>query len=245
MKSSRLPEGLPRHVGIIMDGNGRWAKLKGLPRVEGHRRGAKRAKEIIQAARDLGIGTLTLYSFSLENWQRPSSEIAFLMKLLELYLLKEMHNFKKQEINFRFIGDLNRLPANLHRLVERTEALTSDCKEMILAAAISYSGRDEILRAVKKAIAYGIDPKDIDEKLFSSLLDTSGLPEPDLIIRTSGEKRISNFLLWQSAYSEFYFTDTTWPDFGKEQFIEALTDYQARNRRFGTIKNDSVALMER
>ena len=236
MKYFCLPENLPRHVGIIMDGNGRWAKLRGLPRLEGHRRGAERAKEIIQAARNLGIGALTLYTFSLENWQRPSAEITFLMKLLELYLLEEMHEFKKQEINFRFIGDLNRLPKNLRRLVKQTEDLTSDCKEMVLTAAISYSGRDEILRAVKQDVACGIGPKDIDEKLFSSFLDTAGLPDPDLIIRTSGEKRISNFLLWQSAYSEFYFTNTLWPDFGEEQFFRALTDYQAHYNKFGTAK---------
>ena len=245
MKSFCLLEDLPRHVGIIMDGNGRWAKSKGFPRIEGHRQGAKRAKEIIQAARDLGIGALTLYTFSLENWQRPSVEIAFLMKLLESYLLKEMHEFTKQEINFRFIGDLNRLPKNLRRLVRQTEDLTSDCKEMILTAAISYGGRDEILRAVKKAIACGIDQKDIDEKLLSSFLDTAGLPDPDLIIRTSGEKRISNFFLWQSAYSEFYFTNTSWPDFGEEQFLQALTDYQARDRRFSTTKIDPVSMIER
>ncbi len=245
MKSFCLPESLPRHVGIIMDGNGRWAKLKGLPRVEGHRRGAKRAKEIIQAARDLGIGALTLYTFSIENWQRPAAEIAFLMKLLELYLLKEMHEFKKQGINFRFIGDLNRLPENLRRLIRQTADLTSDCKEMIFTAAISYSGRDEILRAVKKAIACGSNPKDIDEKMFSGLLDTAGLQEPDLIIRTSGERRLSNFLLWQSAYSEFYFTETLWPDFGEEQFLQALMDYRARDRRFGIVKIDPVAITER
>ena len=243
MKSSCLLENPPRHVGIIMDGNGRWAKLKGFPRLEGHRQGAKRAKEIIQAARNLGIGALTLYTFSTENWKRPSAEITFLMKLLESYLFREMHEFKKQDINFRFMGDLNRLPENLLGLVKQTEDLTSACKEMILTAAISYSGRDEILRAVKKAIACGINPKDIDEKLFSSLLDTAGLPDPDLIIRTSGEKRISNFLLWQSAYSEFYFTDTLWPDFGEEQFLQALTDYQASDRKIQSIKIDPVALI--
>ncbi len=231
-----LPGKLPRHIGIIMDGNGRWAELRGLPRVEGHRRGAERAKEIIQAARDSGIKALTLYTFSLENWQRPPAEIALLMKLLEIYLRKEMYEFKKQDIAFRAIGDLGRLPGNVRRLIAQTEELTAGCGEMVLTAAISYSGRDEIVRAVRKALASGLRPEEMDEGVFSGLLDTSGLPEPDLIIRTSGEKRISNFLLWQSAYSEFYFTDMAWPEFGREQLLQALRDYQARDRRFGAVK---------
>lgn len=236
MKISALPGNLPRHVGIIMDGNGRWAELRGLPRVEGHRRGAERAKEIIQAARDFGIGALTLYTFSLENWQRPPAEITLLMKLLELYLRREMYEFRKQGIAFRAIGDMDRLPANVRKLVAQTQEITAGCSDMVLTAAISYGGRDEILRAVKKALASGMSPDDMNEAVFSGLLDTAGLPEPDLIIRTSGEKRISNFFLWQSAYSEFYFTDTPWPEFGREQLLLALKDYQARDRRFGAVK---------
>ncbi len=226
----------PRHIGIIMDGNGRWAKLRGLPRADGHRRGVERAREIIQAARELGIEALTLYGFSSENWQRPQSEVAFLMKLLDLFLRREMYELKKQNTAFRTIGDLGRLPAGVRGLVREAERITADCNGMVLTVALSYGGRDEILRAVKKILAAGIGPGEINEETFSGLLDTAGLPEPDLIIRTSGEKRISNFLLWQSAYSEFYFTETLWPDFSAEQLLRALSDYQARDRRFGAVK---------
>jgi undecaprenyl diphosphate synthase len=231
-----IQEKLPRHVGIIMDGNGRWAELKGLPRVEGHRRGAERAKEIIKAARECGIKALTLYTFSIENWQRPQAEIAVLMKLLKIYLKSEMHEFKKEGIAFRAIGERWRLPENIQRLIERAEDLTSGCTNMALFAAISYSGRNEIIRAVRKAIASGMKEEEITEEVFAGLLDTNGAPEPDLIIRTSGEKRLSNFLLWQSAYSEFYFTETFWPDFGKHEFLDALRDFQMRERRFGAVR---------
>jgi len=229
-------EKLPRHVGIIMDGNGRWAEMKGLPRVEGHRRGAERAKEIIRSAREAGIKVLTLYTFSIENWQRPQAEVSVLMKLLELYLKSEMREFKKEGIAFRVIGERWRLPEYIQSLIEETENLTRSCSEMGLVAAISYSGRNEILRAVKKAVASGMKQEDITEAAFSGLLDTAGLAEPDLIIRTSGEKRLSNFLLWQSAYSEFYFTETLWPDFGKHEFMNALRDYEMRERRFGAVR---------
>ncbi len=230
-----LKEKFPEHIGIIMDGNGRWAASRGLPRMEGHRRGAERAKEIILAAKDLGVRALTLYIFSLENWQRPQAEIAVLMKLLEIYLQREMYEFRKEGIRFRAIGEMWKLPKGVQRLITETEGLTSACARMDLIAAISYSGRNEILRAVKKAIASGADGE-LDESRFSAFLDTAGVPEPDLIIRTSGERRISNFLLWQSAYAEFYFTDTFWPDFGKEELVRAIEDYQMRERRFGAVK---------
>lgn len=227
---------MPRHVGIIMDGNGRWAEMKGLPRVEGHRLGAERAKEIIKASRELGIKALTLYTFSLENWQRPEFEIKTLMKLLEFYLREEMYEFQKEDIRFRAIGDLQRLPQGVRDLINQAGALTVSCSGMTLTAAMSYSGRDEILRAARKAVASGMKPEELTEETFSGLLDTRGTPEPDLIIRTSGEKRISNFLLWQSAYAELYFTDTLWPDFGRQELIDALTDYRMRERRFGAVK---------
>ena len=232
MKSSNVVN-MPRHIGIIMDGNGRWAKSKGLPRAEGHRCGVARAKEIIRAARELGIEALTLYAFSSENWQRPPAEVNLLMKFLEFFLRDEMYEFKKLDISFRAIGDLSKLPEIVRRMVAQAEDLTAGCKGMALTIAISYGGKDEILRAVKKAIAFGSEPNMINEEAFSGFLDTAGLPEPELIIRTSGEKRTSNFLVWQSAHTQFYFTDTLWPDFGREQLLQALGNYRVRAKSFG------------
>ncbi|MEK7333397.1 MAG: isoprenyl transferase [Nitrospirota bacterium] len=230
-----LSEKIPAHVGIIMDGNGRWAELRGLPRIEGHRRGSERAREIIAAAMEVGIKTLTLYVFSIENWQRPKGEVATLMKLLEIYLRNEFNEFMEKGIFFRTIGETWRLPDNIQDLITETEERKSGNTGMTLISALSYGGRNEIIRAVKKLISSGIDPDKITEDSFDSFLDTAGLPSPDLIIRTSGERRISNFLLWQGAYSEFYFADTLWPDFTKDEFYEALHDYQMRERRFGAV----------
>ncbi len=226
---------MPAHIGIIMDGNGRWAKMRGLPRIEGHRKGAEKAKEIIKAAIELGIETLTLYAFSMENWQRPKNEVSMLMSLLEMYLKKELNAFIKEGIQFRAIGEIWRLPEKIQSIIREAEDKTSGNTGMTLVAALSYGGRNEIVRAVKKAIYSGMDVESITEDSFSALLDTAGLPPPDLIIRTSGERRISNFLLWQSAYSELYFTNTLWPDFSKEEFIHAISDYQSRERRFGAV----------
>lgn len=230
-----LSEKIPAHVGIIMDGNGRWAELRGLPRIEGHRRGSERAREIIAAAMEVGIKTLTLYAFSIENWQRPKTEVTTLMKLLEIYLRNEFNEFMEKGIVFRTIGETWRLPDNIQALIKEMEARTAGNTGMTLIAALSYGGRNEIIRAVKKLVSSGIDPDKITEDSFDSFLDTAGLPSPDLIIRTSGERRISNFLLWQGAYSEFYFADTLWPDFTKDEFYEALHDYQMRERRFGAV----------
>lgn len=226
---------IPTHVGIIMDGNGRWAELRGLPRIEGHRRGAERSREIISAANEIGIKVLTLYAFSVENWQRPENEVTTLMRLLEMYLRKEFNTFIANGIVFRTIGEIWRLPKNIQSLIEETEAKTANNTGMTLIAALSYGGRNEILNAVKKVASLGVSPDKITEELFDSCLDTAGLPPPDLIIRTSGERRISNFLLWQAAYSEFYFTETLWPDFTKDEFLLALQDYQMRERRFGAV----------
>jgi undecaprenyl diphosphate synthase len=226
---------IPRHVGIIMDGNGRWAEVRGLPRIEGHRRGVERIKEVVEVSAELGLKALTLYAFSIENWRRPSSEVTTLMKLLELYLKKEFGNLIKNNIVFKTIGDIWRLPEDIQRVIRETEEKTSSNKGMILVAAWSYSGRNEILRAIKKMLYSGVRPEEISEEVFNSYLDTAGLPAPDLIIRTSGEMRISNFLLWQGAYSELYFTDTLWPDFTKDEFLLAIQDYQRRERRFGSI----------
>jgi undecaprenyl diphosphate synthase len=222
-------------VGIIMDGNGRWAAARGLPRVEGHRRGVERSKEVIEVAAELGIKVLTIYTFSTENWQRPSSEVTTLMKLLELYLKKEIDGLVRNGIVFRTIGDVRRLPGHIQNIIREAEERTSLNKGMILVTALSYSGRSEILRAVRKILHAGVKPEELTEEVFSSYLDTAGIPAPDLIIRTSGEMRISNFLLWQAAYSEFYFTETLWPDFTKDELLLAIQDYQRRERRFGAI----------
>jgi len=226
---------IPKHVGIIMDGNGRWAELRGLPRVEGHRQGAARSKEIIEAASELGIKVLTLYAFSLENWQRPTLEVKTLMRLLEFYLEKELAELMAKGVVFRTIGDIWKLPADIQILIREVMEKSASNKGLNLVLALSYSGRDEILRAVKKVLYSGIKPEELTEETFSSCLDTAGLPSPDLIIRTSGEMRISNFLLWQGAYSELYFTDILWPDFTKEEFFLAIQHYQQRERRFGAI----------
>jgi len=230
--SGRIPE----HVAIIMDGNGRWAEMRGLPRIEGHKRGAERAREVISAAMEVGVNTLTLYAFSLENWQRPDDEVSTLMKLLEFYLSKEFSELIRRGIVFRTIGEVWRLPASVQALLKNAEEKSSHNKGMTLVLALSYSGRNEIIRAVKKIISLGVKEEDVTEEYFGSLLDTAGIPAPDLIVRSSGEKRISNFLLWQAAYAEFYFTDTLWPDFTKEEFFLALHNYQMRERRFGTVQ---------
>jgi len=218
-----------------MDGNGRWAELRGLPRIEGHRRGVERSKEVIECAAELGLKSLTLYAFSTENWQRPSAEVTTLMKLLELYLKKELSRLMRDGIVFKTIGEIWRLPEDIQNVVRESEEKTSSNKGMVLVTALSYSGRNEIVRAVSKVLRSGIMPAELTEEVFSSYLDTAGLASPDLIIRTSGEKRISNFLLWQAAYAELYFTETLWPDFSKDEFLLAIQDYQRRERRFGAI----------
>jgi undecaprenyl diphosphate synthase len=226
---------IPKHVGIIMDGNGRWAESRGLPRVEGHRQGALRSKEIIEAANDLGIKVLTLYAFSLENWQRPTLEVKTLMRLLGLYLEKELADMIAKGTVFKMIGDIWKLPKDIQILIRGVMEKTASSKGLNLVLALSYSGRDEILRAVKKVLYSGVKPEELTEEIFNSCLDSAGLPSPDLIIRTSGEMRVSNFLLWQGAYSELYFTDVLWPDFTKEEFFLAIQHFQQRERRFGAI----------
>ncbi|RMG73798.1 MAG: isoprenyl transferase [Nitrospirae bacterium] len=228
-------ENLPKHVGIIMDGNGRWAQLRGLKRIEGHRRGAERAKDIIKVSLDIGIEVLTLYAFSIENWQRPEDEVTTLMELLEVYLSTELLELVKEGIRFRVIGNRQRLPEQIQMIINDAERLTEKNSRLNLVLALSYSGRDEIIRAIKRLIESGLGPEEINETVFEGFLDTKGLPPVDLIIRTSGEIRISNFLLWQGAYAELYFTETLWPDFTKEEFMLALQDFQRRERRFGTV----------
>lgn len=232
---------IPKHVGIIMDGNGRWAESRGLARIEGHRQGALRSKEIIEAANDLGIRVLTLYAFSLENWQRPTLEVKTLMGLLGLYLEKELAGMIARGIVFKMIGDIWKLPKEIQVLIRGVMEKTASNKGLNLVLALSYGGRDEILRAVRKILYSGVKPEELTEEMFNSCLDTIGLPSPDLIIRTSGEMRVSNFLLWQGAYSELYFSDVLWPDFTKEEFFLAIQHFQQRERRFGAISTRSDA----
>lgn len=226
---------IPRHIGIIMDGNGRWAEMRGLTRFEGHKRGVERVKEIAEVTSSIGIEVLSLYAFSLENWLRPEDEVSVIMGLLESSLKGEFINFMKEGIRFRVIGNRDRLPENIKSIIEGVEQATEKNNRLILQCALSYGGRDEIIRAVRKITDKGLKTENITENLISAFLDTAGTPDPDLIIRTSGEMRLSNFLLWQSAYSEFYFTNTLWPDFTKEELLEAIHEYQMRDRRFGRV----------
>jgi undecaprenyl diphosphate synthase len=227
--------GLPKHIAIIMDGNGRWAELRGVPRTEGHRRGAQRAKEIIEASYEIGLGNLTLYTFSVENWRRPLDEVFTLMSLLKEYLIKEKDALVSKGIRFRTIGNRDMLPEDVISIIRDVEEATLDGSSMNLVLCLSYGGRDEIIRAVRRLLVERVEPEEIDEENFKNYLDTKGLPDPDLIIRTSGERRLSNFLLYQSAYAELYFTETLWPDFTREEFFEAIQDFQKRQRRFGAV----------
>ena len=228
---------LPKHIAIIMDGNGRWAEKRSLNRIAGHRMGIKRAKEIIRACRELGIQVLTLYAFSTENWNRPRREISTLMSLLKRFLSAEGKTLVKNNIRLNAIGSLEDLPGDVRDVLNEVMQLSRHNTGMVLNAALSYSGRNEILQAVKnicRGVSAGIlDPSLIDERLFSDHLYTAGLPDPDLLIRTSGEYRISNFLLWQTAYTELYITGTLWPDFTKKDLHRAIADYGKRERRFG------------
>jgi len=228
---------MPAHVGIIMDGNGRWAELRGLPRIEGHRRGAERAREVIDVSIELGIQCLTLYAFSTENWQRPQEEVTMLMRILEIYLRNEFETLKRKNVVFRAIGETWRLPQNIQALIRDTEKKTADNTGLKLVAALSYSGRNEILRAIQRAMSSGKDARELSERDFDACLDTAGLPHPDLIIRTSGERRLSNFLLWQAAYAELYFSETLWPDFDRDELMLAIQDFQGRERRFGRVSS--------
>jgi len=228
---------LPRHVAIIMDGNGRWARSQGLPRYRGHVVGVESVRVIARLARRLGISYLTLFAFSEENWQRPGVEIRVLMALLRRFLYRELSEFQENQIALQAVGDLSRLPGAVQEDLARTMAATADGAQMVMTLALSYGGRSEIVHAVKtlarELLAGKIRPEDLDAALFSRYLYTVGMPDPDLIIRTSGEYRLSNFLLWQSAYSELYVTDTLWPDFREEAFLKALEAYQQRERRYG------------
>ncbi len=227
---------LPRHVAIIMDGNGRWAKSRNLPRVEGHKAGEKSVREVVETCARLGIKFLTLYAFSKENWKRPRAEISTLWKLLEDYLKKDYKVLVKNQLCLKVIGQREALPARVRRELERVESLTKDNDRMTIVLALNYGGRAEIVDAVKKLCHdNSSDIDSLDEERFSQYLFTAEIPDPDLLIRTSGEMRISNFLLWQIAYSEIWITSAYWPDFRKKHLLQALVDFQKRERRFGDI----------
>ena len=229
---------LPNHVAVIMDGNGRWAKNRGLPRIEGHRRGANTLKELLRYCKDLGIETLTAYAFSTENWGRPVTEVNFLMTLFERLLKKELKEMEAEGVCINFIGDLSPLPSALQQEMYRSMERTKNNQEVYFNVAINYGSRHEMLKAcrtIAEKVEQGeLSPADIDENTISQYLYTSASPDPDLLIRTSGEMRLSNFLLWQLAYTEIYVTETLWPDFDCEQFDRALQAYQRRDRRFGS-----------
>lgn len=231
-------EQLPQHLAIIMDGNGRWAKARGLPRTAGHKKGADALRETLENCEKYGIKYLTVYAFSSENWKRSSDEINDLMQLLQHYLYQELENLHEKNIRLRFIGDLLRLGSDIYKQIKYAENLTEKNDDFYLTVALSYGSKQEITAAAKKIAGLVLDKKisvnEIDEELLENNLYTLGLPEPDLLIRTGGEKRLSNFLLWQSAYTELYFSDTLWPDFGEKNLAEALEDFTRRERRYGT-----------
>ena len=241
MKAEPIPDYgdlvVPTHIAIIMDGNGRWAKARGLPRVAGHQRGADSVRTAIESAIKYGVRYLTLYSFSSENWKRPADEVSDLMGLLRRYLRSEIAELHKNGVRLRVIGERFDFSADIVDLIEECEKRTAGNTRLDLIIALSYGGRTEIANAAKviaeKTKAGEITPDQIDENLLESYLETSGIPDPDLLIRTSGEKRISNFLLWQLAYAEFIFLDTLWPDFTQEDFYSAISEYGRRERRFG------------
>ncbi len=230
-------EKLPHHIAIIMDGNGRWAKKKLLNRISGHIKGVNPVREVVTACRELGIKVLTLYAFSIENWKRPAEEVRALMELLKEYLQKECPEMVRNDIRLNAIGRIEDLPPDVQTILDETRKKTQHCHGMILNLALSYGGRSEILHAVQGIVsdlhAGKVKPEEITIQRFSHYLWTRGIPDPDLLIRTSGEFRISNFLLWQIAYTELYVTDTLWPDFDREELFKAIRDYQSRERRFG------------
>lgn len=227
-----------KHVALIMDGNGRWARKRNLSRIEGHRNGVKRVNEMIDAAIEQKLRAITFYTFSMENWQRPAAEVNALMNILSTFIKSEMNKLHEKNIVFKAIGNIERLPKGVQKLLHKFEDLTKDNTGVIVTSALSYGGRTEIVDAAKKLIEKGVRAKDVDENMFGSHLYTVGIPDPDLIIRTSGEMRLSNFLIWQSAYSEFYFTKTLWPDFDKDEFASAIKEFQGRERRFGALPEE-------
>ncbi|MEJ2032362.1 MAG: isoprenyl transferase [Deltaproteobacteria bacterium] len=230
-------QNIPAHVAIIMDGNGRWAQKKGMLRVMGHRQGVRTVKEIVRAAPEVGVKILTLYAFSTENWKRPALEVQALMSLLKTYLQSELAELAANDVSLRCLGEKRKLPQDVQVLLEEVMAATANNSRLVLNLALNYGGRNEIVRAARnlarRAKAGQLDPEEISEEIFGGCLDTAGLPDPDLVIRTGGESRLSNFLLWQASYAELYVTDILWPDFTGKDLRQAVEYYQNRQRRFG------------
>ena len=233
---------LPAHVAIIMDGNGRWAAQRHMPRVEGHRAGIEAVRDTVECAARLGIKVLTLYAFSVENWKRPATEISTLMLLLKRYLRSELSTLLRNDIRFRVIGRVEELAPDIQAELQEAIARTSGNRGMLFNIALNYGGRAEIVDAARRAIEAGVRPEDLDETRFASFLYTAGQPDPDLMIRTSGEMRVSNFLLWQIAYAEIWVTEALWPDFRARDLLEAVVDYQKRDRRYGAIASQIAGL---
>jgi len=233
---------LPAHVAVIMDGNGRWAAKRSLPRVEGHRAGIEAVRDVVELSARLELKVLTLYAFSMENWKRPESEVAVLMGLLKRYLKFELETLLRNNIQFQVIGQENELPADVREELAVAQQKTSGNTGMLFNIALNYGGRAEILSAARRALVADVNPEDLDEDRFSNLLYTAGQPDPDLLIRTSGEMRVSNFLLWQIAYAEIWVTETLWPDFRARHLLEAILAYQKRDRRYGGIKKRPVVV---
>ena len=232
---------LPQHVAVIMDGNGRWAAQRHLPRVEGHRAGIESVRDIVESSARIGIRVLTLYAFSVENWKRPATEVSTLMSLLKRYLRLELNTLLRNNIRFHVIGRAEDLAPDIRRELQLAEEKTASNEGMLFNIALNYGGRAEIVEATKRMLAARINPDELDEQRFSGFLYTAGQPDPDLLIRTSGEMRVSNFLLWQIAYAEIWVTDTLWPDFRKRDLLEAILAYQKRDRRYGGINQPAVA----
>ena len=226
---------VPKHVGIIMDGNGRWARARGLPRSAGHRAGTENLRQVLRAAVEFGVPILTIYAFSTENWSRPEGEVKALLTILEGVIDRELQELHEEGVQLRHVGRLEHLPAKLQEKVQHAIELTKDNNRLVLNVAFDYGGRAEIVDAVRRIIADGVPADEVDESLISRHLYTAGLPDPDLIIRTSGEMRISNFLIWQAAYAEYYVTPALWPDFDKDELYKALEAYSQRDRRFGLV----------
>jgi undecaprenyl diphosphate synthase len=233
------PNTLPQHVAVIMDGNGRWAKQRGFPRIAGHRQGAKTLKDLLRCCKDWGISAVTAYAFSTENWQRPLKEVGFLMRLFESLLRRELAEMQREGVRISFIGDLSVLADSLRQEIDRAMTLTAQNRDIHFTVAINYGSRAELTQACRRIATHAqqglLQPEAIDEALFEQYLYTQGIPDPDFLIRTSGEQRLSNYLLWQLAYTEFYFTETFWPDFDRNAFHQALLYYQNRDRRFGKV----------
>ncbi len=232
---------LPVHIAVIMDGNGRWAAQRHLPRVEGHRAGIESVREVVEGSARLGIKVLTLYAFSVENWKRPVTEVSTLMTLLKRYLRLELNTLLRNDIRFKVIGRDEELAPDVRRELKMAEEKTAGNAGMLFNIALNYGGRAEIVEAARRALASGMAPDELDEQRFGDFLYTAGQPDPDLLIRTSGEMRVSNFLLWQIAYAEIWVTDTLWPDFRKQHLLEAVLAYQKRDRRYGGINQPAVA----